>query len=286
MSTALLFPGQGSQTPEMRELVEAFAPDLAKLVFAETGADPFALAGQSTAYAQPAIVCASVAAWTGVGRPAMEFLAGHSLGELSALVAAGAIEPADAVRLAVTRGRLMSDAADAHPGAMLALLGDPAEAQTAARESGVEVASYNGPTQLVVAGPPEAIGAAVENAKARGLRTIKLAIGGAFHTEAVAPAVEPYREALEQVSIHTPAAPVYSSATAEPFGTRAPGIRDQLAAALVKPVRWRETVDALHDLGVRRFVEAGPGKALTRMVSRSHRDAEVSVLIAQEAAHA
>lgn len=286
MSTALLFPGQGSQTPAMRELVEAFTPDLAELVFAGTGVDAFSLASENTAYAQPAIVCASVAAWTGAGRPVVEFLAGHSLGELSALVAAGAMEPDDAVWLAIKRGRLMSEIADAEPGAMVALLGDAAEAQAAARESGVEVANYNGPTQLVVAGPPEAIDAAVNNAKARGLRTMKLAIRGAFHTEAVAPAVEPYREALEQVPIHTPTAPVYSSATAEPFGTRAPGIRDQLAAALVKPVRWRETVDALHGLGVRRFVEAGPGNALSRMVSRAHRDAEVSVLIAEEPAHA
>lgn len=270
----------------MREVVDAFGPELGELVLAEVGADAFELADQSTAYAQPAIVCASLAGWAAAGRPASEFLAGHSLGELTALAAAGAIEPADAVRLAVRRGRLMSEAAEASPGAMVALLGDAAEARAAAHESGVEIANDNGPTQLVAAGPPEAVDAAVRNAKARGVRAIKLAVSGAFHTEAMAPAVEPYRDALEQVAIETPTAPVYSSATSEPFGTRAPGIRDQLAAALVQPVRWRETVDSLHALGVRRFVEAGPGKALTRMVRRSHPDAEASLLGSEETVRA
>ncbi len=286
MSTALLFPGQGSQTSDMRELVEAFTPELATFVLAETGVDPFALANQSTAYAQPAIICASLAAWTRAGCPETEFLAGHSLGELSALAVARAIDPADAVRLAVLRGRLMSAAADQAPGTMVALLGDASEARAAVRESGVEIANDNGPTQLVAAGSPEAIDQTVRGAKERGVRAIKLAVRGAFHTEAMRPAVEPYREALEQVAIETPAVPVYSSATAEPFATRAAGIRDQLAGALVHQVRWRETIDSLLALGVRSFVEAGPGKALVGMLRRSHPEVEADVLGAERIAHA
>jgi len=285
MSTALLFPGQGSQTPDMRELVEAFAPELAEFVLAKTGADPFALANESTAYAQPAIVCASLAAWTRAGRPGSEFLAGHSLGELSALAAASAIEPTDAVRLAVLRGRLMSDAAEARPGTMVALLGEASKARAVARESGVEIANDNGPSQLVAAGPPEAIESAVGKAKAHGIRAIKLPVAGAFHTEAMRPAVEPYREALEHVTIEIPTAPVYSSATAEPFPTSAAGICDQLAGALVHPVRWRETIDSLHRLGVRNFVEAGPGRALIGMLRRSHPDVEANPLGAKGVAH-
>jgi malonyl CoA-acyl carrier protein transacylase len=100
------------------------------------------------------------------------------------------------------------------------------------------------------------------------------------------PAVEPYREALEHVAIEIPTAPVYSSATAEPFPTSAAGIRDQLAGALVHPVRWRETIDSLHRLGVRNFVEAGPGKALIGMLRRSHPDVEANALGPQRVAHA
>ena len=278
MSMALLFPGQGSQTAGMRESVADHEPELLELVLAEVGADPFALAGEGTAYAQPAILCASLAAWSGAGRPLAAYFAGHSLGELSALAAAGAIDPADAVRLAAVRGRLMQEAGEAAPGGMIALLGDAAEARDAAAASGAVIANDNGPAQLVAAGPPAVLEATASEAKARGVRTIRLAVGGAFHTPAMQAAVEPYRAELERVAFGPPAAPVVSSSTAEPFGSAAAGIRDQLAAALVRPVRWRETVDQLHGLGVRSFVETGPGKALTGMVRRSLDGVETSVL--------
>ncbi len=278
MSTALLFPGQGSQTAGMRESVAEHEPELLALVLAQVGADPCALAGEGTADAQPAILCASLAAWSGAGRPLAEYFAGHSLGELSALAAAGAIDPADAVRLATVRGRLMQAAGEAAPGGMIALLGDAAEARDAAAASGAVIANDNGPAQLVAAGPPAVLEATAREAKARGVRTIRLAVGGAFHTPAMQPAVEPYRAELERVAFGPPAAPVISSSTAEPFATDAAGIRDQLAAALVRPVRWRETADQLHRLGVRSFVETGPGKALTGMVRRSLDGVETSVL--------
>ncbi len=286
MPTAILFPGQGSHTDGMRELVERHEPELAEIALAEVGADPFALADEGTAYAQPAILCASLASWTRAGRPQAAFLAGHSLGELSALAAAGAIDPADAVRMAALRGRLMQEAAGREPGGMLAVLGDAERARAVAESGGVVVANDNGPTQLVVAGPPDALAATVAAAKDDGLRTIPLAVRGAFHTEAMEPAVEPFRAGLAGVAIEPPEGPVFSSVYATLFGSTADRIRDQLAAALISPVRWRETLEALHRIGVRRFVDSGPGKTLAGMVRRAFDDVDADVLGKREAAHA
>lgn len=283
MSTALLFPGQGSQTAGMRELVEQHEPELAELALIELGTDPFERADEGTAYAQPAILCASLAAWARAGRPEAAFCAGHSLGELSALAAAGAIEPGDALRLAIIRGSLMQEAAAGEPGGMMALLGDGEDARAAAAAAEVVVANDNGPTQIVVAGPREKLDLAEREAKQRGVRVIPLAVRGAFHTPAMKSVRRPFRNALERVSIQTPGVPVFSSATAEPFPARADGIRDQLAAAIVNPVRWRETVNELHRLGVRTFVETGPGKALTGTVRRALSGVEAKVLTASEA---
>jgi [acyl-carrier-protein] S-malonyltransferase len=278
MADALLFPGQGSQAEGMRELVSTHRPDLLDLALRECDADPFDRADESTAYAQPAILCASLAAWEAAGRPHASFYAGHSLGELSALAAAGAIEEADALRLAAIRGRVMRDAAGEAPGGMLALLGDAAEAREAAASAGVVVANDNASTQLVVAGPLDGIEAAEREAGDRGLRAIRLAVRGAFHTPAMEAAVPPFRAALEEVAMAAPAHPVFSSITASPFASRAAQIRDQLAAALVRPVRWRETMIELHRLGVRELVETGPGKALTRMAKRAFDDVDAQVL--------
>src|ERR1700761_7742866 len=108
--TAILFPGQGSQTPEMRDLVQRVRPDLLELVTEAVGEDPFPRADEGTNFAQPAIFCASLAGWAAIGRPAAELMAGHSLGELGALVAAGALDEAEAVKLVALRGRLMHEA--------------------------------------------------------------------------------------------------------------------------------------------------------------------------------
>jgi malonyl CoA-acyl carrier protein transacylase len=267
----------------MRALAERHAPHLAELVVAEVGEDPFERADDGTAFAQPAIVCASLAAWKGAGEPGAALLAGHSLGEISALAAGGALEPEAAVRLAVIRGRLMQEAAEEHPGGMIALLGDSADARDAADAAGVSIANDNGPTQLVAAGPAEGIDAAGVEAKARGVRAIRLGVAGAFHTEAMAPAAERLREALDEIEITPPTTIVFSSTTARPFAPDADPIRNQLAAALTQPVRWRETLLELHRLGARRFLEVGPGKALTGLARRAFDDAEASVLVPREA---
>lgn len=286
MHDALLFPGQGSQTPEMREAAERHCPELVERALHEVGDDPFRLAGEGTAYAQPAILCASLGAWARAGQPTASAFAGHSLGELSALAAAGAIDAADALHLAVVRGRLMQSAAGEMPGGMLALLGDGAAAREAAAAAGVTIANDNGPSQIVVAGPGEALEVAAREAKARGVRAIRLAVRGAFHTPAMRVAVAPYAVELERIQIGPPAVPVFSSITAEPFGDDPARIRERLAAALTSPVRWRETMAELHRCGVRRFIETGPGKALTGMVRRAFDDVDATLLGAREPARA
>ena len=146
---ALMFPGQGSQTADMRGLVLQFRPDL----FEAVGEHTFERAGESTRFAQPAIFCASLAAWERAGRPEPSWLAGHSLGELAALVVAGVLSEEDGLRLLMLRGRLMADAVT-EDGGMVALLGaTPDQAADIARRFGLTVANDNAPGQLVLSGP-------------------------------------------------------------------------------------------------------------------------------------
>jgi malonyl CoA-acyl carrier protein transacylase len=274
-----LFPGQGSQTPEMRDLVAHRAPDLLERVTALVGEDPFPRAGESTRFAQPAIFCASLAGWDALGlEPAAA--AGHSLGELAALAAAGVLSREDALRLVVLRGELMADADDV--GSMLALVGATQEdAEAVAAEAGVTVANDNAPGQVVLSGPREQLKVAEEAARERGKRALPLDVAGAFHSPSMEPAVEPFRAALGETEVRDAAFPIFSCASAKPFED----VRAELAAALTRPVRWRETVLALHEAGGRRFVEAGPGKVLARLGKRILRDCPVETP-AEELAHA
>jgi malonyl CoA-acyl carrier protein transacylase len=262
--TAILFPGQGSQTPDMRERVAERAPALLEACVALVGEDPFPRVGESTRFAQPAIFCASWVGWLELGLDAPPVAAaGHSLGELAALAAAGALEPGDALRLVVERGRLMAEA-DA-VGTMLALLGgEPADAAAVAEAAGVTVANDNAPGQTVLSGPADALERARGLARGRGLRAMPLGVAGAFHSPSMAPAVAPFRAALDAVAVSAPRFPVLSGATAQPFAD----VRAELAAALTRPVRWRETVLALRAAGAERFLETGPGVVLTKLGRR------------------
>ena len=257
-----LFPGQGSQTPEMRDLVAHRAPDLLERVTALVGEDPFPRAGESTRFAQPAIFCASLAGWDALGLEPVA-AAGHSLGELAALAAAGVLAREDALRLVVLRGELMADADDV--GSMLALVGATLEdAEAVAAEADVTVANDNAPGQVVLSGPRQKLARAEELAKERGRRALPLDVAGAFHSPSMEPAVAPFRAALDETKLNEAAFPVFSCASTEPFAD----VRAELAAALTKPVRWRETVLALHGAGAQRFVEVGPGKVLARLGKR------------------
>lgn len=275
----VLFPGQGSQTPDMRDLVAERAPDLLERCVALVGEDPFPRAGESTRFAQPAIFCASLAGWDALGLDAAA-AAGHSLGELAALAAAGVLERDNALRLVTLRGKLMAEADDT--GSMLALVGaDQEDAEAVAEAAGVTVANDNAPGQVVLSGPRDKLAKAEEAARGRGKRTIPVDVAGAFHSPSMEPAVEPFRQALDETAIHEGAFTVFSCASTEPFED----VRAELAAALTKPVRWRETVIALHEAGGRRFVEVGPGKVLARLGKRILPDCPVETP-AEELAHA
>ena len=262
--TALLFPGQGSQTPDMRELVAQRCPQLLERALELVGEDPFARVEESTRFQQPAIFLASIAGWRGLGDDvAPTFAAGHSLGELGALTAAGVLSVDDALELVVLRGRLMAEADDR--GSMHALVGaDAAAAREIAEAAGITVANDNAPGQIVLAGDRDRLDEAEKLAGERGKRAIRLPVAGAFHSPSMAPAVAPFREALEEVELGEPRFTVYSCASARPFAD----VRGELAQALIRPVRWRETFSALHAAGAERFVEVGPGKVLARLAKR------------------
>ena len=245
----------------MRELVAQRAPELLEKVIELVGEDPFARVEENTRFAQPAIFCATVAGWDALDlKPS--FGAGHSLGELAALVAAGVLKREDALELVVLRGRLMGEARN---GSMLALVGASLEdAREIASEGGVTVANDNAPGQVVLSGSIDALDQTEEAAKARNTRVIRLDVAGAFHSPAMAPAAEPFRAALDEVEVSEPSFTVYSCASAAPFTD----VREELAGALTRPVRWRETVIAMHEAGAPSFVEVGPGKVLARMGKR------------------
>lgn len=283
MPTALLFPGQGSQTVDMHDAVSEVLPELAERAAYEVGEDPFEKVGDGTQFAQPALYCASVALWVRAGSPRADFVAGHSLGEIGALVAGGSISLEDGLWLAARRGRLMQRIADSRPpGGMLALLGDEGATRRIAAAHWLTVANDNAPGQLILSGPREDLDAAVEEAKAERLKAMPLAVSGAFHTDAMAEAVPEFRAALAAIDVRAPRVPVFSSVTAEPFDD----IRAELAQALVRPVRWRETLFALRERGAERFVEVGPGKVLKGLVRRTLPQAEATVLGQREVAHA
>ncbi|HEY1522947.1 MAG TPA: ACP S-malonyltransferase [Solirubrobacteraceae bacterium] len=262
--TAILFPGQGSQSADMRDTVQRVRPDLLERATASMGLDPFGRVQESTEFAQPAIFCASLAGWTELGKPLGDVMAGHSLGELTALAAAEALSEGDALELVVLRGRLMGRAG---AGGMVALLG-PAAAERApelAAEHGLVVANDNCPTQVVLSGPTEALPAAVAAAQDIGLRTMDLPVSGAFHSPMMAPAVPEFAAALDRVEVRNARVPVLSAVTARPFDD----VRRRLAEAITSPVRWRETVLEAHRMGAERFLEVGPGRVLAGLVKRT-----------------
>jgi len=252
----------------MRDRVEALRPDLLDAACELIGADPFERVADSTRYAQPAIFCASLTAWGQLADlvdPVV--MAGHSLGELSALAAAGAIDELDALRLVVLRGELMAKSGEASGGGtMLVLVGaNPGRARSLAARYGVTVANDNAPDQVVLSGGAEQLTLARAEAKGDGLRAMLLDVAGAFHSPQMAGAVEPFAEALARASFREPTVPVVSCATARPFVEPAA----ELAAALASPVRWRETMLALEGEGIRTYVDVGPGNVLAKLVSRN-----------------
>lgn len=276
-ATAVLFPGQGSLTPDAGDRARALCPDLVDEAVTLVGEDPFARAHESTRFAQPATFLASMAGWV-EARPRLDgivAMAGHSLGELAALAAAGVLSSRDALELVVLRGHLMADAA-AGEGGMTALLGaDVRDVVALADRYGACVANDNAPGQIVLSGPLAAMEAAGREARSRGLRAIPLDVAGAFHSPAMAPVVGPFRAAIGRTPLSPEAAlaPVISGLTALPFSD----VPAELSRAVIAPVRWREVMTTLVSLGAEEFVDVGPGRVLGRLVARNVGGARAAV---------
>jgi [acyl-carrier-protein] S-malonyltransferase len=282
--TALLFPGQGSQTPDMREHVERHRPELLELARAEVGDDLFERAEQGTRWAQPAIFCAALAGYDLLrDRVEPDLMAGHSLGEIAALAAADALTAEDGLRLVAARGRLMQAAADRGEGGMLAVRArERAAVDRIADECGLTVANDNAPDQLVLSGSLQGLEAGEERLREAGVRTKRLPVAGAFHSPLVEPAVEPFRAVVLETAFREPRVPVLSCVTAAPFDE----VRERLVQAITHPVRWLDVMRALQERGVSRFVETGPGRVLANLVRKSLQGVEADAPLAMEAANA
>jgi [acyl-carrier-protein] S-malonyltransferase len=275
-STAVLFPGQGSHTPAMRELVCTARPDLLELAIELAGADPFERIADGTRFQQPAVFCASLASWSQLADLEPAALAGHSLGEITALVAAGALQEADGLRLVVTRARLMQEAGDRQRGGMIAVRGARAEIEPLVQSTGAVIANDNAPTQVVLSGPEAALERAQVKLGRAGLRVRRLDVSAAFHSPVMAPAADGFARAVFQTPFAPMRIPVFSCSLA----AVAADPRRALVDGLTAPVRWVETLRALHDHGVQRFIETGPGSVLCGLVRRTIPDAEVRSLSA------
>jgi [acyl-carrier-protein] S-malonyltransferase len=281
----LLFPGQGSQTPDMREQVERHRPDLLEIARAEISGDLFERADEGTRWAQPAIFCTALAGFDVLrDRVEPDVMAGHSLGEIAALVAADALTAEDGLRLVAARGRLMQEAAArAEEGGMLAVRArDRGPVKEVADDCGLTVANDNAPDQVVLSGANGALAAAEERLRDAGVRTKRLAVAGAFHSPLMEPAVEPFRELTRQTDVREPRVPVFSCVTAAPFDD----VRELLVKALTHPVRWLDVMSALRERGVTHFVETGPGRVLAGLVRKSLDGVEAEAPLAMETASA
>ncbi|HUB98654.1 MAG TPA: ACP S-malonyltransferase [Solirubrobacterales bacterium] len=279
-TSAILFPGQGSQTAGMASVTAAQRPDLLSQAREELGADPFEQIAEGTHFAQPALFCASLAHHKQAGAPVGAMIAGHSLGELAALVAGGALDAEEGLALAVSRGRLMEEAAATSPGGMMAVLGGEDEAvRTLAAGFELTVANDNAPGQVVLSGASEALSEARKAVRADGLKAIRLPVAGAFHSPLMAGAAERFRAELDTVAFRRPTLPVFSSTAAAPFADIPAG----LAAALTEPVIWQATLKRMRSDGAGTFLETGPGDVLTGLVRRTLDDVEARSLAEPEA---
>ena len=288
---AFLFPGQGSQYPGMgRELAGAY-PCASRVFEQADEAAGFPLSRlcfegpaeglQLTANTQPAILAASVAAAEVLREKGVraDYVAGHSLGEYSALVIAGALRLADAVRLVRKRGQYMQEAVPVGQGAMAALLGmDAGRAEEACREASqgevVSPANLNSPGQVVIAGHASAVARAVELSKARGARkAVMLNVSAPFHCALMQPAQERLSGDLDVAEIADPQIPLANNVDAQVVRSAA-AVRDGLKRQVTSPVRWEQSIRVLRAESVELFVEVGPGKVLTGLLRQVDRQAE------------
>jgi len=288
MATAWVFPGQGSQFVGMaQDLYETYSA-ARTVIDAADAVLGFALSRlmfqgpeselTDTLNAQPALLTHSIAALAALQEasgsagafPTAIVVAGHSLGEYSALVAAGALDFADGIKLVRARGEAMKQAGTQAPGAMAAILGvDDDKLKAICDEVGrVQVANLNAPGQVVLSGDKPALEKAVELAKKAGAkRAIVLAVSIAAHSELMRPAVELFRPAVDTTPFHAPKMPVISNVTAQPLAD-APAIRADLLAQLTSSVQWTHSVQQMSAMGADTFLEIGPKDVLTGLSKR------------------
>lgn len=288
---AFVFPGQGSQAAGMGKSAADAFEEARRIFDVADEALGFSLSTlcfegpeeklKLTENTQPAILTTSVALWEVLRSSGVraDYVAGHSLGEYSALVAAGALALPDAVTIVRNRGRYMQEAVPVGVGAMAALLGLSAEdvdgiCRDAAEGEVVEPANLNGGGQVVIAGHQKAVQRACELAKGRGARrALPLPVSAPFHCSLMEPAARRLEEDLEATSFSDLEIPLFTNVDAIPIESGAEAKR-ALVRQVASPVRWQEIVEAMASAGVRRFVEVGPGKVLTGLVKKIVKDAE------------
>ncbi|GAA0344737.1 ACP S-malonyltransferase [Bowmanella denitrificans] len=293
---AFVFPGQGSQTvgmlaelaasyPQVQqtfaEATDALGYDLWKLVQEGPEADL-----NATHRTQPALLAASVAVWRvwqSLGGQQPAILAGHSLGEYSALVCAGVMDFADAIKLVQLRGELMQQAVPAGTGAMYAIIGLDDDkviqaCEQAAQGNVVSAVNFNSPGQVVIAGETEAVARAGEACKAAGAkRALPLAVSVPSHCALMKPAAEKLAVALANLELNTPVIPVVNNVDVA-MPTEPELIRDALVRQLYSPVRWTESVQKLAEMGAETVLEAGPGKVLAGLIKRIDKNLQVDAI--------
>ncbi|TVT70276.1 MAG: ACP S-malonyltransferase [Denitromonas halophila] len=296
MKFALVFPGQGSQavgmmaaygdSPEIRQTFQEASDALGEDLWAMVADGPAELLSQ-TVNTQPLMLTAGVAvyrAWLAAGGPVPDVVAGHSLGEYSALVAAGVLKFSDAVPLVRFRAAAMQVAVPAGQGAMAALLGLDADAVVAvcaevAEGDVVEAANLNAPGQIVIAGSNAAVERAMALAKKRGAkRAVLLPVSAPFHCALMKPAAVQLAERLASVELNAPSIPVLNNVDVAVCSS-ATDIRDALVRQAYSPVRWIESVEAIAARGASAVIECGPGKVLAGLTKRIVRDVQGAALV-------
>jgi [acyl-carrier-protein] S-malonyltransferase len=288
---AYVFPGQGAQSAGMGSDLYEKHP-AARRVFDEADASlGFPLSRlcfegpeaelTKTHNVQPAILVVSIACLRALQEagiaslPPPAFVAGHSLGEYTALVAAGAVDLADAVLLVRERGRLMYEAGLKNPGGMLALLGLDEEAvKGISRDSGTEISNINCPGQIVTSGAAASLEEAGKLAKARGGRAIPLKVSGAFHSALMEPVLSDFSKVVSKARFRPPAIPVISNVTAQPL-TDANSIREELVKQLRNCIQWQRSVEYMVQSGVTAFYEIGPGRVLNGLIKRINSEVRI-----------